>query len=396
MKIQMILKQFVFAVAILIPLLGHTQLNTAAEASNQFGFSLFKISSKAQGNLFFSPLSIEAALAMTAAGAQEQTLKQMLTTLNLGPNSHANFKIILGQLNGNRDFQLFVANRIWAQTGAPYFPSFLKLLSDNYGATLIPLDFEKQTEPSREKINRWVEQQTNDKIKDLLKPGTITKKTDLVLTNAIYFKGSWTEAFKKELTKEEEFQIDSTRKKTIPFMNRSARLRYFENEELQYLQLPYKGHDLVMEIILPRTGIQYAAVEQKLTSKAIAEYTQQAETQEVEVSLPKFKAESEFELGSTLSEMGMPLVFDKSKANFRGMRKLKSDENIYISKVIHKAFVDVNEEGTEAAAATAVVIAMTESMAAAPKIFKANHPFIFFIRHLKSGAILFMGRYSQP
>ena len=187
---------------ILFPILAVSQTNKAADDSNQFGFNLYKITSKTQGNLFFSPFSIEAALAMTAAGAEQETLKQMLATLHLSQNYHSEFKTLLGQLKGNEDFQLFVANRIWGQAGSPFYPKFLNHLRENYGAELTPLDFQKQTEPSREKINKWVELQTRDKIKDLLKPGIIMKDTDLVLTNAIYFKVSWVQAFKKELTKD--------------------------------------------------------------------------------------------------------------------------------------------------------------------------------------------------
>lgn len=391
------MKKFLVVVLTLIfPLLAASQANKAADASNQMGFNLYKFTSKTQGNLFFSPFSIQAALAMTAAGAQQETLKQMLSTLHLSPDYHSDFRVLLGQLRGNKDFQLFVANRIWAQVGAPYYPDFLKLLLENYGADLAPLDFQKQTEPSREKINKWVEQQTRDKIKDLLKPGIITKDTDLVLTNAIYFKGSWVQAFKKEMTRDDQFQVSPAQKKSIPFMNMTSRFLYTENPELQYLRLPYKGNDLVMDILLPNQGVPLSAIEQKLNSQVFADIIKQAGSNEVEVSLPKFKAESEFDLGEILSAMGMPLAFAKFKANFRGMRKLNPGENLYISKVVHKAFVDVNEEGTEAAAATAVVMASTESVPPLPKIFKADRPFLFFIRHLKSGAILFMGRYSQP
>ena len=391
------MKKFISVVITLsFPLLVASQTSNVSAASNQFGFNLYKVTSKVQGNLFFSPFSIETALAMTAAGAQKETLKQMLTTLHLSSNYHSEFKNLLGQLKGNKDFQLFVANRIWGQSGTSYFPDFLKLLNENYGADLSQLDFKSQPDPSRVKINQWVQQQTRDKIKDLLKLGTITVHTDLVLTNAIYFKGSWVQAFKKEKTKDDQFQTSPTQKKSIPFMHLKAGFHYMENSDVQYLQLPYKGNDLVMDILLPKPGVQLSAIEQNLNSQVFKNLTEQASGSEVEVSLPKFKAESELDLGDTLSSLGMPLAFDKSKANFQGLRKLNAGENLFISKVVHKAFVDVNEEGTEAAAATAVEISAITSIPAPPKIFKADRPFLFFIRHLQSGTILFMGRYSQP
>lgn len=390
-----------FFIIISLPIFTFSQTLKAVEASNQFAFNLYKSTSKSQENLFFSPFSVEAALAMTAAGAQQETLKQMLTTLHLEPNYHSEFKIILSQLNGQKDFQLYVANRIWGQLGTPYYPNFLKLLLENYGAELSPVDFKNQPDPSREKINLWVQQQTRDKIKDLLKPGVITNDTDLVLTNAIYFKASWANAFKKEMTASDQFHMSPTQKKLISFMHITKEFRYMENSELQYLQLPYKGNELIMDVLLPKPGVLLSMIEQKLNSQVFLDMNKKTILYNIEVSLPKYKTESEFDLGKTLSILGMPLAFDEHNANFKGMRPLVPNENLYISKVIHKAFVDVTEDGTEAAAATAVVMArmmgaFPSEPPPPPKIFKANRPFLFFIRHLKSGVILFMGRYSQP
>lgn len=385
-----------FLATLWFPTSAFSQINKAAEASNQFAFELYNQIAKTPGNLFFSPLSIEAALAMTTAGAQKETLSQMTKTLHLAPNYHPEFRTLLGHLKGSKDFQLLIANRIWGGLGTEYYPSFLKLLQENYGANLSPLDFKTQPEPSRLKINQWVQQQTKDKIKDLLPDGTITPETDLVLTNAIYFKGSWTAQFEKELTKNDTFLIAATQKMSIPFMHRTSYFKYAENPELQLLEMTYKGNELVMDVLLPNPGVDLSLIEKKLTSTALGELIRKAQNAEVDVSIPKFKAESQFDLGEKLKALGMPLAFDPKKADFQGIRKIRPGDNLYISKVIHKAFVDVNEKGTEAAAATGMEMMMETSIKPPPKIFKADHPFLFFIRHLKSGAILFMGRYSQP
>lgn len=251
-------------------------------------------------------------------------------------------------------------------------------------------------EGSRQTINQWVEKQTNDKIKELLKPGVLKPDTDLVLTNAIYFKGSWKDEFKKDQTKNEDFITVAAQKESIPFMNRQDSFAYTENRDFQYLQLKYKGNAIVMDIILPQPGVALSAFEQNLSPQIFQDVEKFAYFQEVKLSLPKFRAESEFDLGEKLASLGMPLAFDSKKANFKGMRVMKPNENLFISKVIHKAFVDVSEEGTEAAAATAVVGVITTAMPQEPKIFKANRPFLYFIRHKATGSILFMGRFSQP
>ncbi len=383
-------------IAFFIPTVGFSQMNKAAQASNQFGLDLYRHISKTPGNLFLSPFSIEVALAMTAGGAQEDTLKQMMNTLRLPENYHADFKTLLSQVRGTKDYSLFVANHIWTQVGSPYYPNYLKLLIDNYGAALSPIDFKGNTEGSRQTINQWVEKQTNDKIKELLKPGVLKPDTDLVLTNAIYFKGSWKDEFKKDQTKNEDFITVAAQKESIPFMNRQDSFAYTENRDFQYLQLKYKGNAIVMDIILPQPGVALSAFEQNLSPQIFQDVEKFAYFQEVKLSLPKFRAESEFDLGEKLASLGMPLAFDSKKANFKGMRVMKPNENLFISKVIHKAFVDVSEEGTEAAAATAVVGVITTAMPQEPKIFKANRPFLYFIRHKATGTILFMGRFSQP
>jgi serpin B len=385
-----------FLISFLLPTFAFSQTSKVSQASNQLAFELYKLNSNNPGNLFFSSFSIEAALAMTAAGAQKETLRQMLKTLHLGPNYHAEFRELLAGMKGSEDFQMFIANRIWGGLGTEYSPSFLKVLRDNYGADLVALDFKKQPEPSRLKINQWVQQQTKDKIKDLLQAGTVTPATDLILTNAVYFKGVWTEPFKKDLTKPELFQISTTEKKSIPFMHTKEHFRYGESADLQLLEMSYKGSELVMDILLPKLGINLSQFEKKIDSAAVEELIGKSFREEVEVSMPKFKTESQLSLRENLVSLGMPLAFDRGKADFHGIRNIPPGENLFISAVIHKAFVDVNEEGTEAAAATAVTMDEAAWVPKPPQVFKADRPFVFLIRHVKSGAILFLGRYSKP
>lgn len=365
-----------------------------ANAINQFAFDLYKMNSKQSGNLFFSPLSIEAALAMTSAGAEEETLLQMQKTLRLSGLEHKDFKNILDQLKGNQNFQLVVANRIWGQSGNQYDEKFLKILQENYSADLSPLDFKQAADPSREKINQWVAENTQQKIKDLLQPGTITPQTDLVLTNAIYFKGQWYSTFEKSNTKPDPFFMTGGKTKKVPFMTLQKRMSYYFDDQMQIVELPYKGGELVMSLILPNKDVPLAKVETVDVLKNLGKLS----SREVICTIPKFKIESKFDLNENLSQMGMPLAFDKNKANFKGIRKMIPGENLFISKVVHKAFVDVDENGTEAAAATAVVMMPTSAMmpAGPPAVFKADHPFLFLIRHHRTGAILFMGRVSEP
>ena len=368
---------------------------SAASACNELGFKLYRAVSKSSGNLFFSPYSIETALAMTATGAEQETLKQMLATLHLRPNFGPDFKALQNKLASGDDFKLLVANRIWAQIGVTYYPDFLSNLSKHFGSEAVLLDFKTKTETARSDINQWVQNQTQGKIKDLLKPGMISKEIELVLTNAIYFKGSWAHEFLKDSTVDGTFHPSASTKHPVQFMNQTNNFLYNETVDLQYLQLAYKGQ-LVMDVLLPKAGVTLGSIESKLTTSMFFDLVKQPQHREVSVTLPKFKVESQFDLGDTLAQLGMPLAFDRHKANFRKIRKLGADETLSISKVIHKAFVEVNEEGTVAAAATAVTMIPTSSVGPPPTEFKADRPFMFFIRHTESGAILFAGRFQSP
>ncbi len=374
-----------------------------AEANNAFALDLHKkLAASADGNVFFSPNSIETALAMTHAGARGDTATEMAGVLRLpagNPRLHQDLCGFLQELNAaktngkSRGYDLTVANALWGQQGFSFLPEFVQLLKTNYAAGLNEVDFKTDASGARKTINAWVEKQTHDKIKDLIGPGVLTADTRLVLTNAIYFKGDWASPFPKKGTKDEPFHLSTGRKITTPLMHREGTYGYMENGSFQALKLPYVNQELSMIVLLPREREGLPALEKSLTPEIIAGCFSKLHHQEVVVSLPKFKVTAQFELSRTLRDMGMKNAFGAG-ADFSGMTGAK---DFVISNVIHKAFVEVNEEGTEAAAATAVV--MMPSAVAEPKpkpVFRADHPFLYFIRHEKSGVILFMGRLNEP
>ncbi|MFH1730640.1 MAG: serpin family protein [Planctomycetota bacterium] len=391
--------------------LGAEAVNTAAviKGNNEFALDLYAKLSEKKGNLFFSPYSISTALAMTYAGARGDTAGQMKTTLHLGaaPDDkalHDAFGKLVGDLNAagkKGKFKLSVANALWAQRDYKFLEEFTGLVTKSYGAGLTPLDFARQTEAARQTINAWVEKQTQDKIKELLKPGVLTSLTRLVLTNAIYFKGDWASQFDKKRTKDAPFHLGLPAEKSlagpatveVPMMYQKGKFNYADLRTFQILQMPYKGDQLAMVVLLPKEHHAEAMVtlEKSLTTKNLTTWLGRLPSREVMVYLPRFKMTSEFSLKSTLMAMGMKDAFTE-KANLSGM---DGTYMLYISAVVHKAFVDVNEEGTEAAAATAVVVALRS---AAPRqlIFRADRPFIFLIRDNRTGSVLFIGRVANP
>jgi serpin B len=368
------------------------------QGNNAFALDLYAKLKKNDGNLFFSPHSISTALAMTYAGARGNTEKQMAAVLHFNLEQkrlHPAFRELLDQLErgeGERDYQLSVANALWGQKGYQFLGKFLELTKENYGAGLSEVDFIGSTEAARQTINTWVESQTEDKIKELIKPGVLDSMTRLVLTNAIYFKGYWELRFEEEMTRPASFTLESGQKVQVPTMHRTADFRYAEAEDFQALELPYKGDDLSLTIFLPKESGGLVALEQSLTAGKLASWLSSLEEQEVIVALPKFKMTSEFSLAEVLKSMGMTDAFDEHKADLSGMSGKK---DLFITAVLHKAFVEVNEEGTEAAAATGVVVALKAGPPSQP-LFRADHPFLFLIRDLRSNSILFIGRVMDP
>jgi serpin B len=374
-----------------------------AQANNAFALDLYgRLTAGSQGNLFFSPNSIETALAMTYAGARGDTASQMAAVLHLPATSDAVHKDLgdfLKTLNGPaadtgkpRGYTLTVANALWAQQGYSFLPAFINLVQTNYGAGLQTVDFVNNTEAARQTINAWIEKKTHGKITNLIPQGALTELTRLVLTNAIYFKGSWAYPFDKAATNPEPFHVSASEDKSVPMMHRTGEYGYTETDTLQALQLRYAGGDLSMIILLPKQSDGLPSLEKQLTPAELDDLLGNLDDQKVIVSIPRFKLTEQFELGPVLQSLGMVDAF--GVADFSGM---DGKRDIGISSVIHKAFVDVNEEGTEAAAATAVAVAgMAMGMEPPTPVFRADHPFLFLIRDEKSGAILFMGRYVKP
>jgi len=382
------------------PLMAAVEANqlTIIEGNNKFALELYGRLKNQEGNLFFSPYSISTALAMTYAGAKDETEKQIAQTLCFPDIQKDKFHNVFGKIIKNLNkqsekgvFELNVANALWGQRGLDFLPEFLNTVKTDYDANLEQVDFKTQAEEVRKTINSWVENKTKDKIKELLKQGMIDSMTRLVLTNAIYFKGKWGSQFKPGQTQDSQFTLLSNDKTNVPMMSQKRDFNYMENDNMQALEMPYENNDLSMVIFLPKKIDGINELEKQLTVENLKNWLSNLHKKEVQVFFPRFKMTSEFSLADILSQMGMKDAFSE-KADFSGMT---GNRDLFISAVVHKAYVDVNEEGTEAAAATGVTMKVT-SVAAPMPVFRADHPFIFLIRDNHTGSILFLGRVSNP
>jgi serpin B len=378
----------------------------AVVASNtRFGLDIYHELSgaaKPSENVLISPFSISAALAMTYAGAGGQTAQQMSDVLRFTLPSaqvHPAFGELLRDLTMRRDgYQLDIANRLFAQQQYPFEPAFKNITANDYGAPLEEVDFIKNTEGSRRRINQWVESHTNDKIRDLLPEGSVKENTRLVLTNAIYFDGSWKYKFNKDLTHDDTFLAASGAPSTVTMMHQQQAFSYAERPGYQMLEMPYAGDDLSLVVMLPNAADGLKDLEASLTPDEWNAGINSMYQTSVNVSLPKFTFDSTFKLADALKALGMKQAFDKERADLKGIADPAS-ESLYIDDAIHKAFIDVNEEGTEAAAATAIIVgAVTTCFCAPPqpKIFDADHPFLFALRDVHTGSLLFLGRVVDP
>ena len=373
----------------------------AVKGSNAFAVDLYSQLRSQSGNLFFSPESISTAFAVAYAGARGQTAAEMAKvfhfTLPQNRLQPAMAALLAGMNAKHNDYQLRVADALWAQHDQNFLTAYLKLVQDNYDAGFRRVDFRSQSESVRGAINQWVEQQTNDKIKNLIGPGVLTPSTRLVLTNAIYFKGDWRDQFKKADTKVEDFHLSASRQIKAPMMHRTGGYRYFDGGNFQALELPYAGGDLAMVVLLPKNVTGLPALEQSFNAAAADRCVEDLKpAPKVILTLPRFTMTRQFELSGVLSRMGMPQAFGNA-ANFSGMT---GKPEFSISAAIHKAYIDANEQGTEAAAATSTMfqaLAMRRGIPQPPPIvFRADHPFLFLIRDTRSGSILFMGRVANP
>jgi len=376
------------------------------DANNRFAFNLYSTLSKDpiydKGNLFFSPFSISSALAITYEGAQGTTADEIQSVFFFPKDDAARrggFQQLFRGINqGNSRYILKTANALWAEKTYPFLPDYMDTAQTYYSANATNLDFRNQPEDSRITINRWVEDQTNDRIRDLIPQGIITTLTRLVITNAVYFKGTWVKQYDKNDTREDTFAVAPGNTVPIQMMERTdedAIFNYTETGRLQVLEMPYAkdgGKQLSMLVLLPKAN-DLAAVEDSLTVQQLSELRNRLRSQRVKVFFPRFTLETKYSLSPVLATMGMPTAFT-FHADLSGM---DGTQNLYVREVVHQAFVDVNEEGTEAAAATAVVIEL-KSMQIDEQVpvFRADHPFLFLIQDNDTGNILFLGRVMNP
>lgn len=371
-----------------------------ADANTAFAFDLYQhLRTAEDGNLFYSPFSISVALAMAYAGARGETAQQMAETLGFDAVDPAELHALLCYLDqelnargagakgkDGEGFRLNVVNAVWGQRGFAFLPAFLDVLAENYGAGIRLLDYVADPEGSRKTINDWVSDRTEQRIKDLIPPGAIDALTRLVLTNAVYFNAAWMYPFAEGATRDGDFHAAGGGTVTKQMMTVTDHLGYARGNGYQVVELPYDGGELSMVALVPDRG-GFDAFEAGLDGAGLAEMLEAVEYQQVSLTMPKFKLESEFGLADVLSEMGMPVAFTDA-ADFSGMT---GGRDLAISDVIHKSFVEVDEAGTEAAAATAVIMRLT-AMPAEPVQLVIDRSFVFVIRDIETGTVLFVGR----
>lgn len=384
---------------IIDPQVDAQAVKAAAEANNAFALALYQQLAESDGNLFYSPYSIYTALMMTYAGAAGQTAEQMKQALEITVpegEAHAALNALNLTLKNNSMFDgapvfsFNVANQLWGQKDFAFNEQFLNTLSAYYDANLKTVDF-RDSENARALINLWVAAQTNDKIKDLIPEGVLNALTRLVLTNAVYFKAAWMNQFDPANTAPGTFTLSDGSQVDVPMMRAQRSMQAFVDEQFAVVELPYVGGRYSMALVMPaQDGL--AEFESSLDAERLNKILGSLSTASVTLSLPKFKLESSFGLSEAMKTLGMTDAFTPGLADFSGM---EGTRNLYISDLLHKAYVDVNEEGTEAAAATAVVVGMT-SMPAESYTIDFDRPFLFLIRDIQTNAILFMGRMADP
>uniref|UniRef100_A0A8C5MR92 Leukocyte elastase inhibitor n=1 Tax=Leptobrachium leishanense TaxID=445787 RepID=A0A8C5MR92_9ANUR len=376
-------------------------MDSLSASNGSFALNLFRrLSEDNECNIFFSPFSVSSALAMVYLGTKGNTAAQMSQVLQFekAKDLHTDFQALISAINKpDTDYILRTANRLYGEKSFTFLAEFLGSTKKYYLADLQSVDFCTKAEECRKEINAWVEQKTEGKIQNLLPSGSVDDLTRLVLVNAIYFKGNWAEQFDKQVTKEMPFRINKNDTKPVQMMYKKAKyqMNYIPDLLTQVIELPYVKKELSMIILLPNdiedstTGLE--KLERDLTYENFLQWTNPEMMDPTEMSLhfPKFKLEENYDLNSVLTRMGMSDAFEEGKADFSAM---SANHKLVLSKVIHQSFVEVNEEGTEAAAATAAIVKL-ESLE--PTII-CDHPFLFFIMHTQSRHILFCGRYASP
>jgi serpin B len=387
---------------IVSPPVTESDLADLVSGNSAFAWDLYQVLRGREGNLFYSPTSISLALAMAHAGARGETEEQMAQALHfaLDPDLlHPAFNRLdlelarrgKGQGRDGEGFRLAIVNAIWGQQGTRFLADFLDILAAHYGAGMRLLDFAVAPERCRAIINAWASDHTGGKIRDLIPPGAIDLSTRLILTNAVTFRAAWSTPFKTALTGDDRFFLLDGSESIVPMMNQTESFAYVEGSGYRAVELPYDGWELSMVILLPEAG-GFESFEAAVNARQVEAIVQELSHRRVALTMPRFLFASGFRLGDTLAAMGMPAAFSED-ADFSGMT---GKRDLFLSDVIHKAFVSVDEEGTEAAAATAAVMVPSMAPRAAPIELRIDHPFIFLIRDIKTGAVLFAGRVVDP
>jgi serine protease inhibitor len=389
------------------------------ESCNSFAMSLYSRIPRSQDNIIFSPSSLSFALAMTLAGANGKTADEIASVLGLSMSAdclHEAFRKLRTETRTG-GCELRIASRLWAQQGYKFVDDFLATTESCYGATLGTIDFLNDPDQARNEINNWIETATEKRIREIIGPGMLNEDVRLLLTNAIYFLGTWEDEFDKERTSDSPFFVSPSQSVTVPMMEQTNRFRYGEFNVFQVLEMPYRsritewrmddefgymksvevpggGSDFTMCIVLPKLGTNLAKLESGLNNSTLQQWTT-LRTCDVHVSIPRFRIETGLEMAQLLQKLGMKKAFSQTHADFSNITH--DPEGLFVGSVIHKAFVDVNEKGTEAAAATAIMMALGCAMEPKPpKKFRADRPFLFFIRDRRTKLIHFMGRVTNP
>jgi serpin B len=380
-----------------------SELGTLARSNNAFGLDLYAKIRAQKGNLAMSPVSLSTVLSLTWAGAKGETAAQMKKVLHADgtPEQAVDVagKLASSLRDPSKKVTVRIANRLFGEKSYAFEQAYLDRAKAAFGAPIEGIDFRGAAEAGRQHINAWIAGETENRIKDLLPPRAVDRETRLVLTNAVYFKGDWAAPFEKDRTFDAPFHPTPGATKKVPTMHAQTHFAYAATDGVKLLDMPYQGGELSMLLVLPDADVD--ALEQRLTPALLDTWTGALKFTQVDVALPRFEIDpaASTPLADTLKALGMPLAFERFKADLTGIANPKSPEDrLYISAVFHKAFVKLDEKGTEAAAASAVV-ATREGAAARPEMppeFHADRPFLFFLRDLKTNLVLFMGRVADP
>ncbi len=408
---------FTYTLCLLLPLAAMAQTSMTpdsatvdrdevARGNNVFATTLYGQLRNTSDNVFLSPESISIAMALTYAGARGKTAEEIANTLHFTLDRtrlHSAMAMLLRDINAGgpaHGYQLRTVNALWLQQEYGFREEYASLVEQYYGAALKYVDYINSAPYARSLINDWVVKQTDHKIRDLIAPGAVSASTRMVLTNAVYFKGDWLTPFNKADTRDEAFHIRLNRNINASLMKQTGTFGYYEGIDFKAVQVPYQGNDLAMVVILPNAMDGLASLERAMTPGALAEWGEKLDngSKTIQIYLPKFQVTSGFSLSRTLGAMGIHAAFDSTRADFSGLAQgLKTNNNLSISDVIHKAYITVDEQGTEAAASSAALAPLTGAPQTGPlPVFKADHPFVFLIRDTRSGSILFMGRVLDP